>query len=577
VAGDRDRGGCGDRSDAAVAGRQAPVVRVVSEDGADAAKIANAVTAAGFRIDPLLAPAATVLVADRLPVTETATSLPRPTWIVNAATAAPNVRVMHVAAPASRLPGQGLDVIVEIRGEGVRGKTTEVMLEDAGLPVASASHTWTADEESWRATLQYLPPYAVPAASASPPAPTADETTQADNAADLLVPPTRGPVRVLVLEAAVTWPALFVRRVLEGESAFAISASQRAAKSVVTRAGAPPPALTRDSMAPYEVAVVGGPGNFRAADVEVLRWFVEDRGGVVLFVPDERPAGNYLALTGIAAFDVAALEEPVRVGGLLASELAIPRNLPAGATVLAADPQRRPVVVSWRRGAGAVILSGALDAWRHRGADEEAFARFWRQTIAGVAASVPPPLQISIEPAIARPGDAVRISVRLRDSELAAGDRASVTLDAARDRSQGERRIADQAVADRRTHDVLWRLAGAACRHVQHHRVGKRAAGRRDRRRVTGCRRRSSHHGCRFRPIGARVGRTLVPVIARGRDGRRAQVVVHGSLGRCDACARCARPGGVSRLRPCCVPNGRCAASAGCHEPGDRHLRRLSP
>jgi hypothetical protein len=414
-----------------VPGRQPSVVRVVPEGGDDAARIESAVTAAGFRVDPLAVPAATVLVADRLPATDTATPLPRPTWIVNAAPAAPNVSVTHVAAPVSRLPGQALDVIVEVRGEGVRGKITEVTLEDAGLPVASATHTWVADEESWRATLQYLPPYAGAGRLRAIAGETITETTQADNAADVLVPATRGPVRVLVLEAAVTWPALFVRRALEGESAFAISASQRAAKSVVTRAGAPPPALTRDAIAPYEVAIVGGPGNLRVADVEVLRWFVEERGGVVLFVPDERPTGNYLALMGVTAFDVTALEEPVRVGGgLLASELAIPRALPAGATVLAADPQRRPVVVSARRGAGAVILSGALDAWRHRGADEEAFARFWRQAIAGVSASVPPPLQMSIEPAVARPGDPVRISVRLRDTELPAGDRASVTLEA---------------------------------------------------------------------------------------------------------------------------------------------------
>jgi hypothetical protein len=99
--------------------------------------------------------------------------------------------------------------------------------------------------------------------------------------------------------------------------------------------------------------------------------------------------------------------------------------------VLASDPQRRPVIFAARRGAGAVILSGALDAWRYRGVDDEAFARFWRQTIAGIATAVPPPMEVSVSPAIARPGEPVTVRVRLRDTELSPNaDRAALTLDA---------------------------------------------------------------------------------------------------------------------------------------------------
>src|SRR5262249_56376991 len=83
-------------------------------------------------------------------------------------------------------------------------------------------------------------------------------------------PPVRGPVRTLVVEAGLTWPGLFVRRALEGEPAFAVSSVQRSSKNIATRAGSPPSALTRATVAPFEVVVIGGPDNLTAADLEAL-------------------------------------------------------------------------------------------------------------------------------------------------------------------------------------------------------------------------------------------------------------------------------------------------------------------
>lgn len=412
-------------------GYQTPVVRVVSGAREDASGVTAALENAGFRSDPATSPAATVLVTDEVSSRDANRALPVGTWIVDTTPAPPNVRTQRITAPAFRFPGQAVALSVDVRGEGLRGKSTALTLEDAGLPVASATHTWASDAETWRAEFQYLPPFAGAGRLRVIAAPVTGETATSDNAADVLVPAVRGPVRILIVEAAVTWPALFVRRALEGEGAFSIASTQRASKAAVTRAGAPPPALTRDSVAGYEVVVVGGPGNLRGSDLAILEWFVEQRGGVVVFVPDERPSGAWLTMTGVGAFDLAALADPVRLdGGLLASELAIPRGLPPAATVLGSDPQRRPVVFVARRGAGAVIVSGALDAWRHRAAGEEAFARFWRQTIATAAVGVPAPIQVSVEPAIARPGDPVTVEVRLRDTELSPGaDRVAVSLD----------------------------------------------------------------------------------------------------------------------------------------------------
>ncbi len=257
----------------------------------------------------------------------------------------------------------------------------------------------------------------------------------------MAVPPVRGPLRTLVVEAPVTWPAVFVRRALEGESAFSVSSLQRAGKSVATRTGGPPPgngdsprfqrqktgtvpvsALTRSALVPFEVAIIGGPDNLSPADLEALQWFVEARGGVVIFVPAQRPSGQYRSLMGGDMFDPRALEAPVPLGAeLSASEFVVPRELPPWSSAFAADPQGNPVVFSLRRGAGAVVFSGALDAWRHRGQDEEAFARFWRRVVATSAVSVPPAVDVELTPALARPNERVTITVRVRDTELSSG------------------------------------------------------------------------------------------------------------------------------------------------------------
>jgi hypothetical protein len=386
-----------------------PVVRVVSAETRDLSPITQALTNAGFRIDPASREAATVFVGSAPRTSRVAPG--SELWALDTSPPAPNVRVVRAAPPGSRLPAQAVDVQVEIAADGLAGQTTNLVLEHAGIAVAHAAHKWAPGEERWAATLRYLPPGVSATTLRVRASAAAGESSLDDNAADLQVPGVRGPSRVLIVEAAVTWPAAFVRRALEGEPAIAVSSLQRAAKAVATRAGDPPKALTRSTLAPFESVIIGGPEELTAADVEALRWFVERRGGVAVFVPDRAPAGRYLDLIGVASFSPRALEAPAQVGKLQASELVVPARLPPAATVHAAA-ENAPVVFSARRGAGAIVFSGALDAWRQRG---DAFAEFWRGLLVAAAAAVPPALDVMVSPAVVRPGESATVSARLRD------------------------------------------------------------------------------------------------------------------------------------------------------------------
>jgi hypothetical protein len=414
-----------------------PVVRVIATVPHDPRAFEAQLRRAGFVIDPTQEEAARLLIADHAASASgsplPASSFPLPgssaqareraahtIWALNAAPAAPNLRIARAVGPSVRFPGQAIEIRVELHADGVPGRTSEIVLEDRGIPVATLRRDWKEPRERWEASLQYLPPGAAAARLRVRASAAAGETSLADNRADIAVPATRGPVRILVVEAAVTWPAMFVRRALEGEPAFDVSAVQRAAKSVATRAGGPPATLTRGALSAFEVVVIGGPDSLGAGDLDGLRWFIEERGGLVLFIPDQRPSGRYLELIGIPSATPRILESPSRLQhGLHASDMLIPAVLPPSATPLVSDGEGNPVIFSIRRGAGAIVFSGALDAWRYR---DDAYAQFWREVISSHAAAVPPPIELRLHPAIAAPGQPVRISVLLRRGDIAGAD-----------------------------------------------------------------------------------------------------------------------------------------------------------
>jgi hypothetical protein len=130
-------------------------------------------------------------------------------------------------------------------------------------------------------------------------------------------------------------------------------------------------------------------------------------------------------------FDELLVNTPITVtssGGasLRASELAIPRGDANSLEPFASIEQaknRRPVVIGYPEGAGLVIFSGALDAWRYRAADAAAFSRFWQSRVAEAALAAPPRLGLRVNPSVARPGETVVIRAQLRPTEF--DDRAA--------------------------------------------------------------------------------------------------------------------------------------------------------
>jgi hypothetical protein len=334
----------------------------------------------------------------------------------------PNVRVVRAAPPEPVLPGQEVAVAVQFEAIGLAGRSSTIDLEQDGVRLARVEHPWTGDAERFTASLRYAPPSSGIQRVSVVARPLPGELSGEDNAADLAIVATARTLRVAAFEPRPSWAAAFVRRALEADPVFDVSSLVRPSRRVEVRAGAPPHPLTRPALAPFDAVLAGAPEELSAAEVGALDAFAQERGGAVILLPDRRPSGPYVRLFPSVRFEDALLEKPLVVqahgrAAFSASEWALPRDLDAGGVAIASvawQGGERAAVASWPRGVGRVIVSGALDAWRYRAGNDDAFGRFWTGTIAAVAAAAPPRLAVSVRPALAAPGQAVTIRAAVR-------------------------------------------------------------------------------------------------------------------------------------------------------------------
>jgi hypothetical protein len=335
----------------------------------------------------------------------------------------PSLSIQGAHVPAG-LHGQSAPVDVTLRGIGLAGRTTSVVLSRSGTAVDRITHRWKADDERVETRLGFVP--AAPGLHRV--RVTADTSGLEDPAtADVAVAIRDRRLRVLAYEPRPSWPLAFVRRSLEADALFDVTATVRTTnRSATTSAGAPA-SLSAVQADRFDAILVGAPEALTDADTRALDAFVSRRGGTLILLPDRpftAPVGRRF---GLPAFDEVVLEGPLALqppGPLLrASELLLPP--PAGygfeaVRVVRHGDRDRAVMISVLRGEGRLIVSGALDAWRYRADADASFDMFWRGLVADAAAAAPPRLAVTIEPSVVRPGDDLTVSVTLRPTELTA-------------------------------------------------------------------------------------------------------------------------------------------------------------
>ncbi len=431
---------------------------------------------------------ATVLVGDRLP--ESLQRGATPVFAVTDASDRAAVRLTRVDVP-DRVPlhaSTELRITVAVSAGGVaRGviPTGEESAREASSSPRASNHESTRtltltlrhgdallDRQTYRLTgrdtilqptLAFVPalPGGVPlrveaSISGATSASSGDASrTVASAVADAMVTVDERAWNVLVYDPRPSWMSTFVRRALERDPRFAVTSRIVTSRAISTTAGRAPATLDDPStLAPFELIILGAPDALGERDINGVESFLRQRGGSVVLLFDTPARGATDRLTGVAgiadwSMHTSPTALPLRAppflassrasvsatrAPLLATQVLSPVNLSAGAEARLVDAAGRSIVWQTSVGAGQLLVSGALDAWRFRDPDTSAFDRTWQQLIGNAAAASVPPLVVSVTPNVLAPTDSALVRVVLRDAALAyatEGRTADISTDVA--------------------------------------------------------------------------------------------------------------------------------------------------
>jgi hypothetical protein len=342
-------------------------------------------------------------------------------------------RLVAVEAPKEVPGGSPIRLVATVEGASANTDSIVVVRNESGIELARATHS-ASTSPRWSVGID-VPPVGVPPWQLRVALFTVDQRD--DAAADVLVD-AAAAVRVFVLEPRPSWTATFVRRALERDARIDTIGIAYPSRGVSVTTGGAAAALQSLDPESVRAIVVGGLDALTAGDAQMLARFMRDRGGSVVLVPDSladlRAAGRWLPMPGLPPAET-LLEKPAR----LAAEAPLPSfdaseilklQVPSASRVLARlTGGSEPVVATIPVGSGRLTVSGALDAWRYRAGDNEAFDRFWQAAVYGLASESRASVDVDVTPSVARPGEHVDVRVRVRESTpRAASLRAAAAL-----------------------------------------------------------------------------------------------------------------------------------------------------
>lgn len=414
-----------------------PEISVVAvESSTDATLAARVAEELGERFTVIPAPfaagAATVLVGTRLPAPPR--ELANPVFAVVPAPDGPMATIESVHAPSHSALDARVRIVAGVRAVGAPGDSVETTLRMHEVIVDRDVRPVSSAGERQDVSLSLVPsaPGAVQARVATSILGAMREEPNGKAAADLLIDVRDARWSVLFHDPRPSWNSTFVRRAVEGDPRFVVTSRVVTSRNVSTDAGRPGALDDLAAVSLFDAIAIGAPDALSAREVAGIEAYLRRRGGSVILLLDQRAAGAYDRLTGVRSWTTASgsggfTVRPVTGDsiGLRASSLAWPAVLPTSASPLAFghaatgdDSTSKPVL--WRIGVGAgeLVVSGALDAWRYRDPAVSGFDGFWRMAIADAAASSPPPISIAPASTPLTPGERTQVTITVRDASL---------------------------------------------------------------------------------------------------------------------------------------------------------------
>lgn len=315
--------------------------------------------------------AATVSVGDALPPEGLRSAAVG--FAVTPAVSQPFVRITAVDVPASATAHARVPVRATVNVRGASGTPVAVSLRLNGVEIDRQNVTPADDDHTGNVALTLLGDTAGPL-----PFHVVATVAGSTHRVDRTIMVRDRTWQVLSVDRRPSWSAGFVRRALESDPRFEVTARVATSRGVSSTIGAAPAALSPSDLDPYDAVLVGGLDAVTTGDVQNLQGFMRERGGTVVLLPDDPdPPPALRLLSGIERWSATATDEPA--GTPAGSEVLAPSNAPLWSR---AAPDRSVRIAT---GKGELLIAGAMDTWRYRPRDPAAFDRYWQVLLAGAA------------------------------------------------------------------------------------------------------------------------------------------------------------------------------------------------
>jgi hypothetical protein len=407
--------------------RQDAIVAVVAVTEADAVlsrEVAQTLSSVFTVVEgPFLGAAATVVVGDGIPANGSA--LAAPVFAVNPAPR--RARIDEIVVPA--VAAVGTRIPVQARWRAADARRLHLELREGGalldrVPLVAEG----GDQASGEGLLFDLP--TAPGVRRLELRVVEGEGSSARTVAEgwTLYEAVERPVPVLFHDPRPIWGSTFLRRALEQDLRFRVSARVRTSPGFASTWGTPPAALTDPgALEPWDLMVLGGAESLSAGEVAAVAQHLRVQGGVVLLLLDTGEGGPWTALvpgasgwrsrggeTTAPSDLVWTAPELEGVAPFRASRVIYPERLPPRARSLAVAPGDIPALWELPVGLGTLVVSGAVDVWQFRDPEDGAFEAAWRGVAGWAASRVAPAVEIRPDVRVATPGARVPVTVTLR-------------------------------------------------------------------------------------------------------------------------------------------------------------------
>lgn len=348
-----------------------------------------------------------------------------------------HVAIDRVVLPSRSVLGSRVPVGVTLHARGAKGRTLRVDASVDGVLLDRATSIVATDDESLEVALS---------AAALAQGATAVTLRVRDDAnddpaltAEAIAATEVVPARwnVLVIDPRPSWMSTFVRRTVEADKRFTVTSRVTTSRGIAAEVGNAPSLTDAAALDAFDTVIVGAPDALSVEDVRLLERFARGRGGAVVLLMDRVDTGAFARLTGAASWrDLHGVERrplSAPAGVMFATELAAPEGLAPGVDALSTGtgPDKKPMPIVWSvpAGAGRVIVSGALDAWRYRTRESGGFSKFWTQAIADASSAAPAAVTVTPSVRVASPDAALEVRVAVRAVQLSDPLRPAPSVD----------------------------------------------------------------------------------------------------------------------------------------------------